>query len=242
MSSLIGDLRITVVYDNNPCKAGLTTSWGFACVVKGADKNILFDTGGNSAVLLDNMQQLGIDPKEIDVVVLSHIHGDHIGGLDGLLNANPDVTVYPPATFPRKFKESLRYAGIKTVEVNDPVRICKGVYSTGALGSWMKEQSLIVSTVSGVIVVTGCSHPGIVYILQTVKKLNAEHILLVMGGFHLGAMHKAQLEETIANIRKLGVEKIGPCHCAGELARQTFKQEYGDDYLDVGVGRLIEFE
>ena len=69
------NLRIIVVYDNNPYKAGLTTSWGFACVIKGAEKTILFDTGGSSAVLLANMQQLGIDPKEIDIVVLSHIQG-----------------------------------------------------------------------------------------------------------------------------------------------------------------------
>ena len=54
-----------MVYDNNPYKEGLTTSWGFACVIKGAEKTILFDTGGDSAVLLDNMQQLGIDPNEI---------------------------------------------------------------------------------------------------------------------------------------------------------------------------------
>jgi 7,8-dihydropterin-6-yl-methyl-4-(beta-D-ribofuranosyl)aminobenzene 5'-phosphate synthase len=106
----------------------------------------------------------------------------------------------------------------------------------------MKEQSLIVSTGRGVIVVTGCAHPGIVNILQTVKELNADPILLVIGGFHLGALRRAQLEEIIDNFRKLGVEKVGPCHCTGELARQRFKQEYGNDYLDVGVGRLIEFE
>jgi 7,8-dihydropterin-6-yl-methyl-4-(beta-D-ribofuranosyl)aminobenzene 5'-phosphate synthase len=241
-SSAIGELRITVVYDNNPYKEGLATSWGFACVIEGAEKTILFDTGGNSAVLLGNMQQLGIDPKEIDVVVLSHIHGDHVDGLDGLLRANPDVTIYFPATFPMRFKGSLTHAGIKMVEIKDPDRICKGVYSTGVLGSWMKEQSLIVSTGRGVIVVTGCAHPGIVNILQTVKELNADPILLVIGGFHLGAIRRAQLEEIIANFRKLGVEKVGPCHCTGELARQTFKQEYGDDYLDVGVGRLIEFK
>jgi 7,8-dihydropterin-6-yl-methyl-4-(beta-D-ribofuranosyl)aminobenzene 5'-phosphate synthase len=242
ISAAIGELRITVVYDNNPYKEGLTASWGFACVIEGAEKTILFDTGGNSAVLLNNMQQLGIDPKEIDVVVLSHIHGDHIGGLDGLLKANPDVTVYFPATFPMRFGGSLTYAGIKTVEVNDPAGICKDVYSTGVLGSWMKEQSLIVSTDRGVIVITGCAHPGIVNILKTVKELNADNILLVMGGFHLGAIRKQQLEEIIVTFRKLGVQQVGPCHCTGELARQTFKQEYGKDFVDVGVGRLIEFE
>ena len=242
ISAAIGKLRITVVYDNNPYKKGLTTSWGFACVIKGADKTILFDTGANSAVLLNNMQQLGMDAKEIDVVVLSHIHGDHVGGLNGFLQVNMNVAVYLPATFPPGFKESLKRTRIKTVEVNEPVRICKGVYSTGVLGNWVREQALIVSTDSGVIVITGCAHPGIVYILQTVKELNADNILLVMGGFHLGAMRKAQLEEIIANFRELGVEKVGPCHCTGELARQTFRREYDNDFLDVGVGRLIEFE
>jgi 7,8-dihydropterin-6-yl-methyl-4-(beta-D-ribofuranosyl)aminobenzene 5'-phosphate synthase len=241
-STEIGELRITVVYDNNPYQEGLTTSWGFACVIKGAEETILFDTGGDSAVLLNNMQQLGIDPKKIDVVVLSHVHGDHIGGLDGLLKANPAVTVYFPATFPMSFKGSLTRVGIKTIEVNDPARICKGVYSTGVLGSWMKEQALMISTDRGLIVITGCAHPGIVHILQTVKEHHADPILLVMGGFHLGAMRKVQLEEIIADFRELGVEKVGPCHCTGELARQTFKLGYGSDFLDVGVGRLIEFE
>ena len=241
-SAAISELRITVVYDNNPYQEGLTASWGFACVIKGAEKTILFDTGGDSAVLLKNMQQLGIDPKKIDVVVLSHIHGDHVGGLNGFLQENTNVTVYLPATFPPGFKESLKRTGIKTVEVNEPVRICKGVYSTGVLGNWIREQALIVSTDRGMIVITGCAHPGIVHILQTVKELNADNILLVMGGFHLGAMRKPQLEEIIANFRKLGVEKVGPCHCTGDLARHIFKQEYGNDCLDVGVGRLIEFE
>ena len=66
-SKAVKNLRIIVVYDNNPYKAGLTTSWGFACVIEGPEKTILFDTGGSSAVLLGNMQQLGIDPKEIDI-------------------------------------------------------------------------------------------------------------------------------------------------------------------------------
>lgn len=188
------------------------------------------------------MQRLGIDPKDIDIVVLSHIHGDHVGGLEGLLKANLDVEVYFPATFPAGFKKSLENTGVRAFEVNEPVRICKGVYSTGVLGNGIKEQALIISTDRGLIVITGCAHPRIVHILQTVKELNADNILLVMGGFHLGAMRKVQLEEIIANFRELGVEMVGPCHCTGELARQKFKQEYGNDFLDVGVGRLIEFE
>jgi 7,8-dihydropterin-6-yl-methyl-4-(beta-D-ribofuranosyl)aminobenzene 5'-phosphate synthase len=236
----IKNLSITVVYDNNPYKKGLTTSWGFACVIKVAEKTILFDTGGDSAVLLNNMQRLGIDPEEIDVVVLSHIHGDHVGGLNGFLQENNKVTNYLPATFPLGFKESLKGVGVKTVEVNDPARICKGVYSTGILGAMIKEQSLMISTEKGTIVITGCAHPGIVNILKTAKDTLEDKIQLVMGGFHLGAMRKPQLEEIIADFRKLGVQRVGPCHCSGDLARRMFKQEYGNDYMDVGVGRSIE--
>ena len=56
----------------------------------------------------------------------------------------------------------------------------------------------------------------------------------------MGAMRKAQLEEIIASFRELGVEKVGPCHCTGELGRRVFKEEYGKDFLNVGVGGLIE--
>jgi 7,8-dihydropterin-6-yl-methyl-4-(beta-D-ribofuranosyl)aminobenzene 5'-phosphate synthase len=236
------NLSLTIVYDNNPYKDGLMTSWGFACVIKGTEKTILFDTGGNSAVLLNNMQQLGIDPNEIDIVVLSHFHGDHVGGLNGLLQENDNVTVYLPATFPPGFKEPLKGAGVKTVEVNDPARICKGVYSSGILGNGIKEQALMIATDRGLILITGCAHPGIVHILAAANKILEDKILLVIGGFHLGAMARPELEEIIAGFRKLGVERVGPCHCSGDQARRMFKQEYGQDFLDAGVGRLIEFE
>ena len=239
-SITVKNLRIIVVYDNNPYKAGLTASWGFACVIKDAEKTILFDTGGSSTVLLGNMQQSGIDPKEIDIVVLSHIHGDHVGGLNGLLQENNSVTVYLPATFPSGFKAPLKGAGVKTVEVNDPVRICKGVYSSGILGTMIKEQALMISTDRGMIVITGCAHPGIVHILKVAKDLLEDKIQLAMGGFHLGTESKPKLAEIISDFRRLGVERVGPCHCSGDPARRMFKKAYGNGYMNVGVGRLIE--
>ena len=77
----IAPVTIIVTYDNNPYDERLKTAWGFSCLVRFGGKSILFDTGGDSPRLLYNMSQLKIDPKEVDVVVLSHIHGDHVGGL-----------------------------------------------------------------------------------------------------------------------------------------------------------------
>jgi 7,8-dihydropterin-6-yl-methyl-4-(beta-D-ribofuranosyl)aminobenzene 5'-phosphate synthase len=95
------DLSITVSYDNNPYKERLTAAWGFSCVIRGTEKTILFDTGGDGSILLANMEELGINPKEIDLVVLSHIHGDHVGGLSSFLEKNPEVVVYLPKSFPK---------------------------------------------------------------------------------------------------------------------------------------------
>lgn len=88
------NVTITILYDNYEHDKRLRMGFGFSCLVKLEDKNILFDTGGDSPTLLNNMEKLKIDPKEIDIVVLSHIHGDHVGRLSGILETNPNVTIY----------------------------------------------------------------------------------------------------------------------------------------------------
>jgi len=233
------NLNITVSYDNNPYRKRLTTAWGFSCVIRGTEKTILFDTGGDGSILLTNLEELGINPKEIDLVVLSHIHGDHVGGLSSFLEKNPQVVVYLPKSFPKGFKDGVKEYGAKVVEVQGPLKICQGVYSTGEQGTWIKEQSLIIHTEKGSIVITGCAHPGIVKIVDKAKDLLKGDVLLVMGGFHLGGESRGEIENIISGFRKLGVSYVGPCHCSGDTARQLFKEEYGENFIDVGVGRVI---
>ena len=233
------DLSIIVSYDNNPYKERLTTAWGFSCVIRGTEKTILFDTGGDGSILVTNLEELGINPKEIDLVVLSHIHGDHIGGLPSFLRKNPEVVVYLPKSFPKGFKDGVKEYGAKVVEVQGPLKICQEVYSTGELGTGIKEQSLIIYTEKGLIVITGCAHPGIVRIVNKAKDLVKGDVLLVMGGFHLGGESKGEIENIISSFRKLGVSYVGPCHCSGDAARQLFKEQYGENFINVGVGRVV---
>ena len=233
------NLIIIVSYDNNPYKERLTTAWGFSCVIRGTEKTILFDTGGDGTIFLANMEELGISPKEIDLVVLSHIHGDHVGGLPGFLEKIPEVVVYLPKSFPKGFKDGLKEYGAKIVEVQEPLKICQGIYSTGELDTWIKEQSLVIHTEKGLILITGCVHPGIIKIVDKVKGLLKDDVLLIMGGFHLDGESKGEIEKLVSSFRKLGVKYVGPCHCSGDTARQLFKEEYGENFIDVGVGRVI---
>jgi len=231
-------MTITVVYDNNPYKQGLETGWGFGCVITGAEKTILFDTGRDHS-LLNNMEKLAIEPNSIDTVVLSHIHPDHTGGLGSLLEKNPDVTVYLPKSFPKRFKDNVRSCEAKIVAVEQSLKICENVYSTGQLGKWIKEQSLIVQTDKGLIVITGCAHPGIVKIVNTAKNLLRDDIFLVMGGFHLEWATKGKIQKIISAFEKLGVRYVGPCHCTGHKARVLFEQRFGTNYINVGAGKVI---
>jgi len=243
-------VTFTIAYDNNAYDPALRTAWGFSCLVETGEATVLFDTGGDSPTLLDNMTKLGIDPQAIDVVVLSHIHGDHTGGLTGLLDTGVRPTVYVPAAFPASFKNGV-HTRTDLVEVTGPVEILPGVHTTGEVGSGIIEQALAVETGDGLVVVTGCAHPGVVEMVRRAREAvegktpprfggaGGGNVALVMGGFHLGSTSRGQIERIIADLGQLGVQRVAPCHCTGDQARQMFADAFGADCLLAGVGQVI---
>ncbi|MBU7021166.1 MAG: MBL fold metallo-hydrolase [Theionarchaea archaeon] len=239
----LDDLTITVVYDNYAAAEGLETDWGFSCLVEGAEKTILFDTGADGTILLRNMNRLGIDVSKIDAVVISHSHGDHIGGLlDHVLEQNGRITLYLPGSFTETFTNIAEEKGATIVESTEPTRICESVYTTGVLQGVVEEQALAISTAKGLIVVTGCAHPGIVHMVKAAKDVTSEDILFVMGGFHLAERHSEYIEGIIDQLKELGVRYTGPCHCSGDATRELFEREFGDAYISVGVGKVITLD
>jgi 7,8-dihydropterin-6-yl-methyl-4-(beta-D-ribofuranosyl)aminobenzene 5'-phosphate synthase len=203
-------------------------------VIETEEATVLFDTGEDAEILLDNMVKLGFDPQEIDVVVISHLHSDHIGGLRGLLDAGARPVVYslPPLI------NDMR-AITEMVEVTGPMEILPGIHTTGELGSGIREQALVVETEQGLVVVTGCAHPGIVEMVRRAKEVVDGDVALVMGGFHLGGASEEQIDNIIADLRELGVQQIAPSHCTGDIARSMFAEAFGDNCTLPGVGQQL---
>ena len=186
---------------------------------------------------MHNVKKLGVDLNKVDMVVLSHDHGDHTGGLATVLGIKSDVSVYFPVSFPEGFASG----AAKTVRVDDPVKLCEYGSLTGEMGTEIKEQSLILDTKEGIVVVTGCSHQGIVSIVEKAKALTGKPIHLVFGGFHLMRHSEKAVDEIISRFKELGVQNVGATHCTGDRAIAQFKEAFGDHYVPMGVGKRMTF-
>ncbi len=233
-------LRITVVYNNVTHTPGLSPAWGFAAVIEAGADAVLFDTGGNGRTLLSNMRRLGIDPHSIDAILLSHIHDDHTGGLDAFLTQKPNVTVYLPRSFPAAFRRAVKKRGARVELVSGPQRLFANFYSTGEMGNGTKEQALIADTAAGLVVITGCAHPGIVDIARVARTYLGKDIYLLMGGFHLRGRDPEKNRATVAGLRELVVRKVAPSHCTGDAAIALFRENWASDFIEGGCGAVIE--
>ena len=231
---------ITMICDNYTTRDDLVASWGFSCLIRHEGRNILFDTGGDGIVLSENMTKLGIEPAWIDLMMISHQHWDHTGGIYYILNAKRNLPVCVPRSFSARFKDDMRRYGAELIEVEKAEEILPGLYSTGDLKGPVREQGAILRTSAGTVVITGCAHPGIVKILETAKKvLPDKEIALVMGGFHLFDHEDKEILKIIARFKRAGVSYTAASHCSGENARAIFANEYGDHFIALGAGSEI---
>ena len=233
-------ITITVLYDNHAAVDGVRADHGFSCLVRGLEKTVLFDAGSSGDILLSNMEALEVAAQDVDLVVLSHVHPDHTGGLGRFLAANAEVTVYYPASFPQRFASSVRTAGASPAPVEDAVSPCSGLAVTAPLGD-PPESGLVVATRRGHVLITGCAHAGVLEMVEAASELVGERVYAIMGGFHLMSHSPGQVDRIIEDLKRLGVERCGPAHCTGDAATAKMRAAFDDDIIEMGVGSTINF-
>ena len=212
-------MRISIIYDNEIHLQSLTADWGFSCIIeKDNAPSILFDTGANGSILLDNMKKMEIDPNTISTIFISHSHWDHTGGLSAFLEINSDVKLYAP------YGVSSISDVKDLVSVKDPIEIFENVFSTGTLSGI--EQSLVIRMDENLLVITGCSHPGVENIIKSASQFGNPSGLI-------GGLHGFRNFELIQYF-----DLICATHCT-QYKRQI-QNLYPDKFIEGGAGKIIE--
>jgi len=233
------DFRVTILYDNTVAVEGTRADWGFAALVEGGARTILFDTGTQPDIFWHNVEKLGVDLSGVDLVVLSHEHGDHTGGMLSFLEKYTGIPVYFGASFSKEFEEGILKSGAKPIRVKDPVELCPGILSTGEMSGPVFEQSLIFDQGDELTVMTGCAHPGVADIVDRARELHAKPVAFVFGGFHLMRKSRPDVDAIIGRFTEAGVVRCGATHCTGEEQIGWFRDHYRKNFVPMGVGRVI---
>jgi len=106
---------------------------------------------------------------------------------------------------------------------------------------FLDDQSLVLDTPKGLVLILGCAHSGIINILNhAMDKNGKEKFYAILGGTHLDFLTPEQLEESIKSLKKMDIEKIGVSHCTGMKASSRLQQEFGDHFFFGCVGSVLE--
>jgi 7,8-dihydropterin-6-yl-methyl-4-(beta-D-ribofuranosyl)aminobenzene 5'-phosphate synthase len=124
-------------------------------------------------------------------------------------------------------------------EVAPGIFILPGVSTTpGTLE--LKELSLAIKSPQGVILIVGCSHPGVEHILQAARAIDP-HISILLGGLHQIQAPDLEVERIAAMLHdQYKLERVAPGHCTGEPEFAALKSVFGDHYVYAGLGSVID--
>jgi 7,8-dihydropterin-6-yl-methyl-4-(beta-D-ribofuranosyl)aminobenzene 5'-phosphate synthase len=234
------ELEIRLVFDNTSAREDLRRSWGFSAVIDFRGRRVLFDAGSDPILLLEHLELMQIDPKSIEHAVISHQHGDHLRGVYWVFEKNPNMKVHFLDAFPDEAFRRAKAVKMKPRRVTKPFEVVPGVHSTGIVQGLPPEQSLVIETSAGLVMLVGCSHPGVVKLVETAQtQRKKDSIRLLLGGFHLLRKEPKQIKDTINQLQNLNVQTVMPAHCSGDLAKEMFESLYAKQFKSAGVGRRI---
>ncbi len=103
------------------------------------------------------------------------------------------------------------------------------------------DQSLVVKTARGLVVVLGCAHAGLINTLKHVcANLPEEPLHMVLGGTHVGYLEKEQVQCTIEALKEFSFDRIGVSHCTGLGPAMRFMQAFEDRFFFASAGTVLE--
>ncbi len=264
-------------------KTDLVKEAGLSLYVKTQNNKILFDTGSSGA-FADNAEKLGVDLSEVDMVIISHAHFDHTGGLDRFFQINNTAKVYLSTKISGDYYYKIlfikKYIGtnkkmLKTytdrfvfvdgdMQINDNITLLTSILNTHKLPSDSKrifkkennklmpddfahEQMMVITENEKLYCFTGCSHHGILNMVESAIPLANNKIMSVIGGFHMYdpvTKGLSERKEDVIHVAELlnsnnNIETIATGHCTGKGAFKILKSVLGEKLVSINTGSNI---
>jgi 7,8-dihydropterin-6-yl-methyl-4-(beta-D-ribofuranosyl)aminobenzene 5'-phosphate synthase len=267
-------LKVTMLSENN------VGEWGFAALVEADGHRILVDTGARPETVLINARELKIDLSNVQDVILTHNHDDHVGGLltlrreymkinpsalsrvhvgKGIFYSRPaagDGEDNPMIAIAKQYRET----GGEFIEHDGASEIYPGLWLSGPVPriypehNWStkgkvqtpaglvedtipEDQSLVVNTPQGLVLVSGCGHAGFINTLTFAQtEFPKTPVLAAVGGFHLFPATDAQLDWTSDKLKEFGLSYLIGAHCTGIESVYRIRQRLGLTRASAVVG------
>ena len=174
---------------------GFTGDPGVSYLFKTDLGSMLYDVGFGPTrpALTHNAARLGFSLDQVEALAISHLHGDHIGGIPAQRSRQVTVPdkLMSPELKPCFLPDRAEAKGFKAKLVEKPQLLTAGIASTGPLArslflfGYTEEQALLARVKDkGLVVFTGCGHPTIKVILEMVGRLSNEPLYVIGGGLH----------------------------------------------------------
>jgi 7,8-dihydropterin-6-yl-methyl-4-(beta-D-ribofuranosyl)aminobenzene 5'-phosphate synthase len=239
-------VRVTTLFDNDIWKRGLISSWGLSLYVEISREEerhiILMDTSGSFDALFKNASKLEVNLSDVEAVFISHWHGDHCGSLSHVLPLLRQSTpVYVPSENSSGMRR-IRAADGAAIVCSDPAELMEGVMSTGEIGGWISEHSLVINLKNkGLVILTGCAHPGIVNIVKRAQQVSGiSKVYAVIGGFHISSTREGT--NVARFLHEIAVKLVSPCHCTGVNAKMAIANIMKNSYVKNGSGKIFSID
>ena len=239
----VTSVKIKTIEDNDVWTKGFSSTWGISLHVETFKENekhtVLMDTSGSFETFDKNVSKLDIDLTAVEAVFISHWHGDHMGALNQVLPLiKHSIPVYVPNADSSGMRE-IKNANGNPVVCSEPTEFLDGLMSTGEMSKGISEHSLIINVEDkGLVVLTGCSHPGIINILKRAREVSGvDKVYAVMGGFHISGTNVGVKVGKF--LKELNVEIVSPCHCTNQDARNGIAKIVREEHVKIGSGKII---